>query len=129
MAPFIGSCRPEVIIREALDALGISFKEFRRIAELRHRSVDEMTSDQVGAYEWKRICSVLRLNMDVYTYGFSRRELARGISMALDTGNLKIRVTSKLKKLVAEEKRLATTSHKILFGFQRAKNGGIDANL
>ena len=129
MAPFIGSCRPEVIVREALDALGLSFHEFRQTAKLRYRSVDEMTSDQVGAYEWMRVCSVLHLNMEVYSFGFSRRELARGISAALGAGSLKIRITPKLKKLVAEERRMAVTSHKILFSFQRAKNGGIDANL
>jgi len=107
MVQFIGSCQPNVIVGEALSVLGLSFEEFRDIAELRHQTIDELTSDQVSADEWIRICSLLHLNVDVYTSGFDRRELARGITTALKTGKLKIRVTSKIKELVLEENTLA----------------------
>lgn len=103
MMQSIGSCQPDIIVGEALNALGLSFEEFRIITELRHQTIDELTSDKVSADEWVRICSLLHLNVDVYTSGYNRREHARAIAVAFKSGKLRIKISSKIKELISED--------------------------
>jgi hypothetical protein len=95
--------RPDLIINEALAALGQSTSYLFDLLEIEEDDQrDRFTFDRLGAFEWVAICNALYLNVDCYSYGYSRLEHRARISAAIDLGTFRFPWTLGLEKILCE---------------------------
>lgn len=101
LSPAFFNRQTEKIIKTALQAVGVQFEFLRGNLSLHHRSIGQLSFENISAVEWLAICELLHIPPDSLSFEYSRRLHSSLVRTAWARGNLNLPFTERVAGMIS----------------------------